>query len=76
MDFRISVKKKGSGLNSVIFKVVNKFFPDLFLCKNLKELNGLVVKVDLNDKDARIIMEVKDINFITLPAALFELPEG
>lgn len=41
-----------------------------------KNLNGLVVKVDLNDKDARIIMELKDVSFKTPPATLFEVPEG
>lgn len=41
-----------------------------------KNLKGLVVKVDLNDKDARIIMELKDVSFATPPASLFEVPEG
>ena len=41
-----------------------------------KNLNGLVVKVDLNDKDARIVMELKDVSFKTPPAAIFEVPEG
>jgi len=41
-----------------------------------KNLNGLVVKVDLNDKDARIIMELKDVSFKTPTVAIFEVPEG